>query len=56
MAEENTMKKVDNTQKYWFHRVDNLDIIPQIDKEKCIGSAKKQSLKIKKINSGDRLF
>ena len=56
MVEDNSMKKVDNTQKYWFHRIDNLDVIPQIDKEKCIGSSKKQALKIKKINPGDRLF
>lgn len=56
MAEETEMKKVDNTQRYWFHRIDNLDVIPQIDKEKIIGSSKKQSLKIKKINPGDRIF
>lgn len=47
---------MDNTHKYWFHRLDNLDIIPKINKEKCIGSAKKRSVKIKKINPGDRLF
>ena len=56
MVEDTSMKTVDNTHKYWFHRIDNLDVIPQIDKEKCIGSAKKKSLKIKKINPGDRLF
>ena len=56
MVDDNSMKKSDNTHRYWFHRVDNLDIIPQIDKEKCIGSNKKKSVKIKKINPGDRLF
>jgi len=56
MVEGNSLKKVDNTHKYWFHRLDNLDIIPKINKEKCIGSAKKRSVKIKKINPGDRLF
>ena len=56
MVEGNSLKKVDNNHKYWFHRLDNLDIITKINKEKCIGSAKKRSVKIKKINPGDRLF
>ena len=46
MVEDTSMKTVDNTHKYWFHRIDNLDIIPQIDKEKSIGSAKKKSWRI----------
>lgn len=56
MVEENSMKEVDNTHKYWFHRIYNPDIIPLIDEEKCIGSNKKQSKKIKEINAGDRIF
>ena len=56
MVDDNTMKKVDNTHKYWFHRIDDLSIIPNINEEKCIGSIKKQSKSIKDIHAGDRLF
>lgn len=54
--EVNSMKKVDNTQKYWFHRIDNLDVIPQINAEKCIGSSNARSKTIKDITAGDRIF
>ena len=47
---------MDNTQKYWFHRIDNLEVIPQIDEAKCIGSQNRKSLKIKDISAGDRIF
>lgn len=47
---------MDNTQKYWFHRIDNLDVIPQLNEVKCIGSSNSRSKTIKDIHSGDRLF
>lgn len=50
------MKKADKTQKYWFHRIDNLDVIPQIHENKCIGSSNSRSKTIKEISSGDRIF
>ena len=56
MVDDNKLKKVDNTHKYWFHRIDDLSIIPQINEEKCIGSTKKQSKSIKDIHAGDRIF
>lgn len=56
MVDDNSMKKVDNSYKFWFHRIDDLSIIPQIDNEKCIGSTKRQSVSIKNIHAGDRLF
>lgn len=47
---------MDNTQKYWFHRIDNFDVIPQIDEHKCIGSTNSRSKTIKEISAGDRIF
>ena len=47
---------MDNTQKYWFHRIDDIDVIPLINASKCIGSTNNRSKTIKDINVGDRIF
>lgn len=52
---ENALKKEDNHINYWIHRID-LDIIPQINETKCIGSVKKQSKTIKNIHAEDVIF
>ena len=47
---------MDNTQKYWYHRINTLDVLPKINQEKTIGSENKKSKKIKEISEGDRIF